>query len=466
MTRVNYQLTGGLSEKQLDHMHSKAVDLVELVGVSVPHEGIKRRLAGHEGVRIEGDVVRFEGGLVERMLKRLSYDWDEWKDWRVVAGAYALHVYDAQKREFPTGTYDDMVRAIRLAASYGFEGSAPIRPTDVPQALQEVAMARACFEHSPRFGGGDLDANPQSTPEVTDFIREMAAAAERSYNFGLWVISPFKFSQGDLATLEHLCDEEIPSMWIATMPVAGATAPIHLVNSYIQSLAELFATYTLLQLVTRAKRITFSIIDSVRAYPFDMKYGAFVYGSPEDLLMTLIQVQLNRRYGVPIIAKSLLSCAKEPDAHAGAERCAHTVAAALAGAHGFTNAGLLSVDEVYSFEQLVIDAEIVAYARRVVKGYPYDGASTDTSPTLDVGIGGQFLDHTSTVHSFRSEYWFPELFDHPMLVTWRQQGAHSVVERARQIASKRIAEYDYDPGKDVRRELERIYASARKHLAG
>ena len=280
MSRINYQLTGGLSEEQLDEMHRKAIELVEHVGVSVPYEPIRKRLAAHEGVKIEGNVVRFEGALIERMLQKLpgSYDWDEWKDWRVIAGAYALHVYDAKRREFPTGTHEDMVRAIKLGASYGFEGSAPVKPMDVPGHLQELAMIRACYEHSPKFGGGDLDANPQSTPGVTDFAREMAAAAGRDYNFGLWVISPLKFGEGDLRTLEHLCDQEIPSMWIATMPIAGATAPIHLVNSYIQALAELFAGYTLLQLVTRAKRITFSIIDSVRAYPFDMKYGAFVYG--------------------------------------------------------------------------------------------------------------------------------------------------------------------------------------------
>jgi trimethylamine--corrinoid protein Co-methyltransferase len=124
------------------------------------------------------------------------------------------------------------------------------------------------------------------------------------------------------------------------------------------------------------------------------------------------------------------------------------------------------VDEVYSYEQLVIDAEIIEYARRVVKGFPFDKASADTKPVKDAGIGGQFLDHPTTVDAFRHEYWFPELFEHPMLATWQAAGARSVVARAGEIARRRIAEYDYAPDRDVRKEIAKIYRSAEAHLLG
>lgn len=71
--------------------------------------------------------------------------------------------------------------------------------------------------------------------------------------------------------------------------------------------------------------------EKLRAYPCDIKYGSFVYGSPEDALATMLQVSLNRHYGIPVVAKCLLTTAKEPDAHAAAEKSAHTMAALLAG---------------------------------------------------------------------------------------------------------------------------------------
>jgi trimethylamine:corrinoid methyltransferase-like protein len=85
-------------------------------------------------------------------------------------------------------------------------------------------------------------------------------------------------------------------MNVNTMPVAGTTSPIHLLDACIQSLAELFAGLTLLFLVNESKRrkgkARCGVVDSIRAYPFDMRYGNFVYGSAEDLLGTLYQAQM------------------------------------------------------------------------------------------------------------------------------------------------------------------------------
>ena len=97
--------------------------------------------------------------------------------------------------------------------------------------------------------------------------------------------------------------------WVATMPVAGTTAPIFMPAAYVQSTAELLAGLTLIHLMRDGAPIYCSIIDSIRAYPFDMRYASFVYGSPEDLLATLIQIQLNQFYGIPLVAKSLLTSA-------------------------------------------------------------------------------------------------------------------------------------------------------------
>jgi trimethylamine:corrinoid methyltransferase-like protein len=109
-----------------------------------------------------------------------------------------------------------------------------------------------------------------------------------------------------------------------------------MIDSYIQSLAELFSALTLIYLLNETKKVKGKIrcvvVDSIRAYPFDMKYASFVYGSAEDLLGTLYQFQLNKYFGIPFVAKSLLTTSKHPDAHAAAEKSAHTMAATLAGA--------------------------------------------------------------------------------------------------------------------------------------
>jgi len=162
--------------------------------------------------------------------------------------------------------------------------------------------------------------------------------------------------------------------------------------------------------------VTFIVVslDSIRAYPFDMKYGSFVYGSPEDVLATLFQIQLNRYFKIPVIAKSLLTNSQLPDPQAAAEKAAHTIVAALAGLDGFTNAGLLSVDDIYSAEQVVIDYEIVEYARRFLKSFDFNEETLTTDIIKEVVEEGRgdFLSHQSTLDNFRDAFWIPELFEH------------------------------------------------------
>ena len=189
------------------------------------------------------------------------------------------------------------------------------------------------------------------------------------------------------------------------MPVAGTTAPITLAGAYLQSIAELLAGLTLLYLLADGAPIYYSLIDSIRAYPFDMRYASFVYGSPEDLLATLIQVQLNHFYHIPVVAKALLMTAKLPDAHVAAEKSAHTLAAAMLGARIFTNAGLLAVDDIYSAEQVVIDYEIVQYVKRVCQGFSFDDAALAVSAIEEVGPGGNFIGHETTLQQYRQATW-------------------------------------------------------------
>ena len=468
MPQITYVLGGGLAAKQLERLHEEAVGLVERVGLRVPHAESRRRAAEHDGVRIEGEWVRFEPAVVEAAVHRLRYPTElRQADFDIIGGAYSLQTTDLQTGAVRPATAQDLIDCTRLTDALGMLGSAPVRPTDIRSPeLQEVALYRYSWEHSPRKSTGLLDANPQSTVRVAEYVYEMAQAAGKDFSLGLWEVSPFGTTESELEVICRFLERDV-RLWVATMPIAGATAPIHLPGAYVQSLAELLAGLALLHTLSPAAPIHALVIDSIRAYPFDMRYGTFVYGTPEDLLGTLIQVQLNARYGIPVVAKSLLTTAKEPDAHAGAEKAAHTLAAALAGARIFTNAGLLSVDEVFSPEQALIDREIVRYARRVCRGFEWSEETLAIGAIEEVARGGRrtFLDHDTTLACFREAGFESELLEHTMLQRWQEGGARSLRERAREIARRMISEQQYEPEAGIRRELERIWRAACAELS-
>jgi trimethylamine---corrinoid protein Co-methyltransferase len=196
-------------------------------------------------------------------------------------------------------------------------------------------------------------------------------------------------------------------------------------------------------------------------YPFDMKYGTIVYGSAEYVLMTLIQMQIAEYYGLPKVDKSLSTMGKMPDSQSAAEKMAHTVIASLAGAESFTNAGMLSIDEIYSPVQVVIDMEIMNYVRRITDGYEFSEESISSQTIEDVvSCKCHFLEHESTFENYKSMFLMPELFEHKTMDQWNNQGRKSIVNVAREIAKKNISEHSFELSREKQKELDRIYTHA------
>jgi trimethylamine:corrinoid methyltransferase-like protein len=69
MKLEQYSLTGGLAAKQIALMKRKSIELVEQVGLTVPHEGILGLLRQHDGVKVEGQIVKFRPEFVEKALR-------------------------------------------------------------------------------------------------------------------------------------------------------------------------------------------------------------------------------------------------------------------------------------------------------------------------------------------------------------------------------------------------------------
>lgn len=184
-----------------------------------------------------------------------------------------------------------------------------------------------------------------------------------------------------------------------------------------------------------------------------------VYGSPEHNLAEIARMEVNRFYGVGETAtRSIRSMAKRPGAQASAERAASAVVGALAGSRMFSGAGLLSLDEVFSGLQLVIDCEIRDWAERFAAGIELDEGALGLSVIDEVAAGGTFLSHEQTLTQYQRMYWAPKLFDYGMTDAWLEGGEEDVLDRAREILHETIGDYAYAPPPDVGRQLEATYA--------
>jgi trimethylamine--corrinoid protein Co-methyltransferase len=457
-----FKLSKGFNQEQMDQIHEKALHLCETVGLYVHHEGILKLLSNYNGVKIEKGNVRFSSDLVQKALNEAEYILPEYakKNWVMSAGAHQTTMYDIETGKLRKTTLNDLIDLIKLGDALDTVGSAPVVPLDQPYHLKEILMHKIPYEYS-KYRSNDLfEHAPMPTYECATYVYEMAKAAEKWFTFGVWIISPRSFDTNELDVVYKLLDRGIP-MWISSMPIAGISSPITMQATILQSVFEHLAGLTMLNLINTKSFNYISPNDAFEADQFDMKYTTFVYGTPEYTRATVYEIELCNYYGIPKVSKSLLTTSKEPDAQAAFEIGIHTLFSALAGARAFRCGGLLSNDEIYSAGQLVIDHEIINYTKSLVREQEFSEEKFMIDEIKDVGPGQSFIGRLSTLENFKKEYWEPDLFIRTNLGQWQKMGSKPIRQYAIELAKKKIKEHTYIIDDDVRKELDRIYKSAK-----
>jgi trimethylamine--corrinoid protein Co-methyltransferase len=283
---------------------------------------------------------------------------------------------------------------------------------------------------------------------------------DQPFGLPLYVVSPLRLAGDSLAAI-LLFGTRVQRLSVSSMPIMGTTAPVQFADAFVQAIAEVLGGSIVLGMLVPGVPIAFDIM----AYCADMGRGSIVYGSPEQNLCDLMRLPVNAFYGRHRVStRSIRTTAQRPGAQAYSEKAASAATGALAGSRRFSGAGMLSVDEVWSAEQLIIDREIADYAQRLVAGFAFGDPAKSVDLIADGARTGEFLSHPTTLAAFREVYWLPRLYKHSMLQDWQARGEPEAWQEARAMVQERIARAGYrlDPAKS--RELDRLYRRAQDTL--
>jgi trimethylamine--corrinoid protein Co-methyltransferase len=111
----------------------------------------------------------------------------------------------------------------------------------------------------------------------------------------------------------------------------------------------------------------------------------------------------------------------------------------LAGSTNFYTMGLLSIDEIISEEQLVIDNEYVGLLKRMARGFELSQETLAFDVIEEVGPGGLFTATAHTLMNYRSEQWQPDIFSREMYASWVTKGKRLDRDLASQKVEKLLA---------------------------
>ena len=124
-----------------------------------------------------------------------------------------------------------------------------------------------------------------------------------------------------------------------------------------------------------------------------------------------------------------------------------TLIAALGGGVDLlVNAGMFASGMTVSFEQLVMDNEMVGIVRRLLAGIEVTDDSLAVESIDRIGPGGNFMMEDDTLKHLRSgEHWEKIVSNRAIYEKWRLRGQPDVVANAREHAREIIASHQVPP---------------------
>ena len=259
---------------------------------------------------------------------------------------------------------------------------------------------------------------------------------------------PLNWSEFASQNLVDLARAGVPAE-IVSMPLAGATAPVTLVGSVVQHAAECISGISIHQLAQPGAPIVWGGAPAI----FDMRSGKTPMGAIETAMLDLACSQVGKYIGLPTHAYLVAGDGRVNDAQVEMESGISAVLGALGGINMISGAGMLDFLACHSIEKLVIDAEAIASAQRLIAGIQPRGVSLAVDMFAQTGLQGDFLKLKETRALFRKEQHFPSAVIDRGIPPPDGTGP-DILQRARHRVDELIAAYERHPLPDeVEQEL-------------
>lgn len=427
-------------------VHEKSAEILSEVGTCVPEPDVLTRLkAAGFPVDTESQMVRITEDLLGAALERLPrgvilYDRAgkipapfEERSCFMGAGT-PVNVFDLHNGQRRAATHRDVCGLVTL------QDALPqvdiVRPTvtatDRGECSDLVEIAELLRRTTKPIVHRTLSA------ERVDAAFEMIAAvaggeeAFRAHpNFATLYcpISPGYFTPENVRCMLAWAEHGVP-ITLLSMAMGGASAPATLLGELVVINADILAWMVILQILYPGTPLLYGSVSAV----LDMHTGLLPLGAPERGMINSGAAVMARYYGIPSMCGGLSADAKEVDAQAGFEKAVTAVPLLLERASIIYGVGAMDAGATISYEQMVLDDDIIAGLRRMMEGIAIHDLEEEVALIKEKTPRGNFLKARHTKQHFR-EHWLPNILSRDAYETWHAKG-----EPIAQVCRRRAAE--------------------------
>ena len=408
-----------LAADLIERIVREAFELLMNPGVRVGSEPVVELLRS-AGVRVDDGVAHVPEVLARSCLasaprnfylynrqgeKAVHYGSD---DVHFDPGSCCVQVLDPETGEARLAETRDLVRIVQVAeqlTEFAAQSTAVVC-NDAPSAIGDLYRLWIVLQHSDKpVVTGSFSA--AGLPGMIDLLAADSGGRQNLRNkpravFDVCPSPPLNWSEFGSHNLLDLARAGIPAE-IISMPMAGGTAPVTLAGSVTQHAAEVLAGITLHQLAGPGAPVVWGGAPAI----FDMRTGGAPMGAVETVMLNMACAEVGKHLGLPTHGYLVATDSKFVDAQAGAESGRSAMLGALTGINMISGAGMIESLACHSVEKLVLDAESIASAYRLVRGIETRGETLATAMFAQTGHSGEFLKLKETRALFRQEQYLP-----------------------------------------------------------
>ena len=454
----NIPLYEFLDDATLELIEYNAETVLEEIGVNFVDSPVALERWLSVGAKIEGERVRIPRGLARNLCKTAPSKFIQHArnpERSVEIGGKTLvtaPVYgppfvrdrDGGRRYATIADFQKFVKLGYMSKYLHHSGGTVCEPTDVPVNKRhlDMLMAHMVYSDKPFMGSVTEPSRAQDSVDMCEILFGKEFIQKNTVMTSLINInSPLTFDSVMMGALEVFAKNNQASI-ISPFIVGGAMAPVSIVGTLTQVLAEVLAGIAYSQILNPGCPVIFgTFVTSI-----DMNSGAPTFGTPEASQILYGAGQLARRMNLPFRSGGGLCGSKLPDAQAAYET-ANTLNAALLGGVNFMlhSCGWLEGGLVSSFEKFVMDADQLGTLHKMALGVSADENGQAMDAIREVGPSGHYLGCEHTQNNFKSAFWRSNLFDYKPFETWYEEGARDTYSLAAERVAHQLATYQQPP---------------------
>jgi trimethylamine--corrinoid protein Co-methyltransferase len=469
-------LTQGLIDRILD----EAFQLMLKPGIKVQSEEARSLLAA-AGAQVDAnsDIVRIPEMVARKALETVPHSFNLFNrdgNFKIFfggdsvhfdPGSSGVHVLDPDTLEHKPSYAADLARLVKVTEmlpQYDAQSTAVVC-NEIPKAVGDLYRLYVVllFSNKPIVTGSFSIKTLQSMIDMlTIFAGSSSALADKPQAvFDVCPSPPLIWSEFGSQNLIELARAGVPAQMVS-MPLAGAAAPVTLLGSVVQHAAECISGITIHQLAKAGSPIVWGGAPAI----FDMRRGTTPMGAVETAMIDASYAQVGKSLGLPTHTYLGASDGKLVDAQAGMESGITAIIGALAGINMISGAGMLDFLACQSAEKLVVDAEGIGMAKRLLAGMQVRTETLATALFEGINFKGDFLKQRLTRELFPLEQYLPsEVIDRDSIRGWQASGSKDTFARAKDRTEQLLKDYqlpamDENKKKELQSMVEKLASEA------